>query len=631
MRVQLYFRAAALGSLLVSAGPAHPAHAAPLGTGFTYQGQVTISGAPASPTCDFEFSLWDAAGSGTPPTGGAQIGSTQAVNGVSVSDGLFTVVLNNTAQFGVSAFTGQDRWLQMAVSCPAGGSLVTLGPRQKLTAAPYALYSPSAGTAADLNCSGCVSSSDLAASAVSTNQIGDLQVTTAKIGDSQVTSAKIADGTIDTADLAPAARGWLLGGNGGTTPGTNFVGTTDNQALELKVNGARALRLEPRSSAANVIGGHASNYVNANASNATIGGGGASGKANRVTDNYGTVGGGKDNQAGDDPGDGSSDQRTAEYATVCGGENNSAGSSYSTVGGGRSNAALAPYATVCGGGRTDPYDALTANQVTDEYGTVGGGGNNTAGDGDADTSDAGYATVAGGWDNSASAFRSTVGGGYWNTTAGSTSTIAGGAGNSTAGDYSTVGGGYFNEASGSYSAVAGGRQNTASGNYALAAGRRARAAHQGSFVWADSTDSDFTSADSDTFNVRAAKGVRLGKNAGSANIGPHTGQYYRDNAIIAWGSINANGTINREFGVNNVTRDSAGVYSITVDVNPIDPGSLVPVANAEVDSAPTTAAAARLVTIDEVAFDTFRVYITTGAYAPVDNQFTFIVTGRGAE
>src|SRR5947207_6075580 len=40
-------------------------------------------------------------------------------------------------------------------------------------------------------------------------------------------------------------RYWKLGGNAGTTPGTNFVGTSDNKALEFKVNSARALRLEP--------------------------------------------------------------------------------------------------------------------------------------------------------------------------------------------------------------------------------------------------------------------------------------------------------------------------------------------------------------------------------------------------
>lgn len=38
--------------------------------------------------------------------------------------------------------TGEARWLQAAVRCPAGsGSFVTLAPRQPLTAAPFALYS----------------------------------------------------------------------------------------------------------------------------------------------------------------------------------------------------------------------------------------------------------------------------------------------------------------------------------------------------------------------------------------------------------------------------------------------------------------------------------------------------------
>lgn len=38
---------------------------------------------------------------------------------------------------------------------------------------------------------------------------------------------------------------WGRGGNAGTTPGTDFLGTTDAQALELRVNGARGLRLNP--------------------------------------------------------------------------------------------------------------------------------------------------------------------------------------------------------------------------------------------------------------------------------------------------------------------------------------------------------------------------------------------------
>ena len=35
--------------------------------------------------------------------------------------------------------------------------------------------------------------------------------------------------------LAGGAAGWLLGGNSGTNPVTNFIGTTDNQALKFRV------------------------------------------------------------------------------------------------------------------------------------------------------------------------------------------------------------------------------------------------------------------------------------------------------------------------------------------------------------------------------------------------------------
>lgn len=65
-----------------------------------------------------------------------------------------------------------------------------------------------------------------------------------------------------------------LGGNAGTTPGAHFVGTTDNMALEFKVNNARALRLEPTTESPNVIGGFVGNTVTAGVVGATIAGGG---------------------------------------------------------------------------------------------------------------------------------------------------------------------------------------------------------------------------------------------------------------------------------------------------------------------------------------------------------------------
>jgi hypothetical protein len=100
----------------------------PLGTSFTYQGQLRRSGAAYTGTCNFQFSLWDAVSAGT------QQGSTQAINSVSVTNGLFTVVLD----FG-SLFKGDARWLGTSVQCSGDGGFTPLDPRQPLTAAPYAL------------------------------------------------------------------------------------------------------------------------------------------------------------------------------------------------------------------------------------------------------------------------------------------------------------------------------------------------------------------------------------------------------------------------------------------------------------------------------------------------------------
>lgn len=137
----------------------------------------------------------------------------------------------------------------------------------------------------------------------------------------------------------------------------------------------------------------------------------------------------------------------------------------------------------------------------------------------------------------------------------------------------------------------------------------------------------------------SAAGVFLGNrvliftNSSDLGYSNAIGSYYRDNAIVAWGNIAGDGTIESEFGVVSVSHTpGSGAYEITLDITTSgnDPNLLVMNATAEVDAIPTSAAAARLISVDQIAGsgNSFNVYITTGSFSAVDNEFTFIVTGR---
>jgi len=146
------------------------------------------------------------------------------------------------------------------------------------------------------------------------------------------------NGTVTCEPVGGGGSSWLLAGNAGTTS-SDFLGTTDNQPLNLRVNNARGLRLEPASDGTNqspnVIGGIATNSVTPGVYAATIGGGGQvnpadPATANEVTDAFGTIGGGTQNQTGD--GAGGIDDSL--FGVVAGGRDNAATQDGDAVGGG---------------------------------------------------------------------------------------------------------------------------------------------------------------------------------------------------------------------------------------------------------------------------------------------------------
>lgn len=102
-----------------------------IGTNFTYQGELQLSGTLAQGSFDFEFTLFDA------QTGGATVGSALPIDDVPVVNGVFAVDLD----FGASAFDGSSRWLEIRVKRSADNTYQTLNPLQAVNPAPYAIRS----------------------------------------------------------------------------------------------------------------------------------------------------------------------------------------------------------------------------------------------------------------------------------------------------------------------------------------------------------------------------------------------------------------------------------------------------------------------------------------------------------
>jgi hypothetical protein len=328
------------------------------GTAFTYQGRLNERGALADGTYDLRFTIYDNATGGTSPL------DPVTIRDLSISNGLFTVELD----FGALGST--PRWLEIEVRPARGRDYDVLSPRQSLTTTPRAHYALQAGDVL--------------------NPVPDalIPATVARLGGNNVftgqvsfvvpprwegppftvnTSAQVPNLNADYLDGLDSSAFWKIIGNAGTSPDFHFLGTTDNQPLEFRVNNQPALRLTYATSqfftSPNIVGGFTENSVAPGFVGGFIAAGGLPSDGlfpsnpNKVNNHFGSIGGGFGNTAG------------GFASHVGGGRFNFCGGGDSLIVGGYGNTnPIAGFATI-GGGRY--------NSVNGSWGTVPGGDNNT--------------------------------------------------------------------------------------------------------------------------------------------------------------------------------------------------------------------------------------------------------------
>jgi len=179
-------------------------------TAFSYQGRLNDGANPANGNYDLRFAIYDAENAGSPQ------GNWVTNAATSVSNGLFTVALD----FG-NQFPGANRWLEIAVRTNGALSFFTLTPRQPLTPAPYAITA------------GNVVSGGLAAgtygNALTLNNAAN-QISGSFAGN----GASLSSVNASTLSGIASTGFWKTTGNAGTSPGANFIGTTDSAKLLLR-------------------------------------------------------------------------------------------------------------------------------------------------------------------------------------------------------------------------------------------------------------------------------------------------------------------------------------------------------------------------------------------------------------
>jgi len=346
------------------------AHAAlAQGTAFTYQGRLNSGGTAATGSYDFRFKLYADA------LGNTQVGSSDLTNAIPVTNGLFTT----TIDFGAGIFTGASFWLEVDVKTNSGASYSLLTPLQSVSPTPYAI------TAA--NVSGPVPAAQIAGgtigTAVTLNNVSNQLAGTFTGNGANVTNVNAA-----ALNGLSATNFWQLGGN--NVAAGQFLGSTNDQPLEIRVGGARAGLISLAANGPNIVFGGSQNVISNGTSASSILGGG-----------YNTI------------------QANATYSMIGGGNQNTiSNSQYTSIVGGCYNSIQtnSPYSVILGGygnvvGRTPPTNTTSyfgpgngnsiVNGIGNDIGVGSAGGFIGGGAANYIFDNATYATIPGGYNNEA--------------------------------------------------------------------------------------------------------------------------------------------------------------------------------------------------------------------------------------
>src|SRR6266496_3863606 len=197
---------------------------------FTYQGRLTDGGTAANGNYDLQFALFDSL------SGGAQVGSTQTINTVAVSNGVFTVSLD----FGANSFPGASRFLEISAR-PTGGSFTLLTPRQQVTSTPYAIRSANASSA---DTATNATNATNATTATNATQLGGIAASQyVQTNDSRLSDARSptpgSSNYIQNSASQQSSSNFNISGNG--TVGGTLSGNTVNSTTQFNLNGNRIL------------------------------------------------------------------------------------------------------------------------------------------------------------------------------------------------------------------------------------------------------------------------------------------------------------------------------------------------------------------------------------------------------